>query len=49
MEEAIFTLELLDTIDFVWTDGSVVFRTCAREKDQLIFQIVTLDPISSLS
>ena len=32
---------LLGTTDFVWSDGTVVFRTCPRESDRLVFQIVS--------
>ena len=34
------TQELLGTTDFLLSDDSVVFRTCPREKNQLIFQMV---------
>ena len=38
--------EVLDTVDYVWNDGSVVFRTCEREKSRLVFQIVsTVKPV----
>ena len=37
---------MLDTVDYVWNDGSVVFRTCEREKSKLVFQIVsTVKPV----
>ncbi|RUS77058.1 hypothetical protein EGW08_015170 [Elysia chlorotica] len=35
--------DLLGTTDFVLSDGTVVFRTCAAEKDKLIFQLGTCD------
>ena len=31
---------LLDTIDFVLDDGTIVFRTCSAERDRVVFQIV---------
>jgi hypothetical protein len=31
---------LLQTIDYVHKDGTVVFRTCAEERDKVIFQVV---------
>lgn len=35
-----FLLELLGTIDFVLADGTVVFRTCDAEKQNVVFQMV---------
>ena len=36
--------EILKTTDFVdKTDGTVIWRTCPREKDKVIFQIGTND------
>lgn len=35
--------ETLCTVDFINADHSVVFRTCARERDRLVFQIGTSD------
>ncbi|XP_026678266.1 tRNA-dihydrouridine(20) synthase [NAD(P)+]-like [Diaphorina citri] len=41
--------DLLNTIDFVDPlDGSVVFRTCPREKNKIILQIGTADPERAL-
>ncbi|XKL67104.1 hypothetical protein PGB90_010524 [Kerria lacca] len=35
---------MLDTIDYIDTsDGSLIFRTCSREKNKIIFQIGTSD------
>ena len=31
---------VLGTVDFVAPDGDVVFRTCAAERDRVIFQMV---------
>ncbi|XP_046842826.1 tRNA-dihydrouridine(20) synthase [NAD(P)+]-like [Xenia sp. Carnegie-2017] len=39
---------LLQTIDYVHADGNVVFRTCNREKDKLVFQMGTSDPKRAL-
>lgn len=37
-------LDMLDTIDYIDTsDGSLIFRTCSREKNKIIFQIGTSD------
>eukprot|EP00124_Ichthyophonus_hoferi_P005144 Ihof_evm1s680 gene=Ihof_evmTU1s680 len=36
--------EIMNTIDFVLPDETVVFRTCAAEKDKVIFQMGTADP-----
>ncbi|ESN93492.1 hypothetical protein HELRODRAFT_88660, partial [Helobdella robusta] len=33
--------ELLGTTDFLWSDDSVIFRTCDLERDKVIFQIGT--------
>jgi len=33
--------ELLNTVDFVWNDGTVVFRTCEKEKKKVVLQIGT--------
>ncbi|XP_014681509.1 PREDICTED: tRNA-dihydrouridine(20) synthase [NAD(P)+]-like isoform X2 [Priapulus caudatus] len=40
--------ELLGTIDFVQEDGSVVFRTCEKEANQVVFQMGTSDAARSL-
>ncbi|PSN37845.1 tRNA-dihydrouridine(20) synthase [NAD(P)+]-like protein [Blattella germanica] len=40
---------VLGTVDFVdRTDGTIVFRTCQREKERVIFQIGTCDPERAL-
>lgn len=36
----VFLSEILGTIDFVLTDGTVVFRTCDVEKQHVVFQMV---------
>lgn len=37
--------DILGTVDYIdKTDGSLIFRTCAREKDKIIFQIGTSCP-----
>lgn len=33
--------DVLDTVDFVMGDGTVVFRTCSAERDKVVFQIVS--------
>lgn len=33
---------MLDTVDFVAPDDRVMFRTCSREKDRVVFQMVTM-------
>ncbi|KAJ7381893.1 tRNA-dihydrouridine(20) synthase [NAD(P)+]-like protein [Desmophyllum pertusum] len=40
--------KLLGTIDFVLTDGTVVFRTCETEKQNVVFQMGTADPERAL-
>ncbi|KAE8742753.1 hypothetical protein FOCC_FOCC011680 [Frankliniella occidentalis] len=41
--------EVLGTIDFVdETDGTIVFRTCAREREQVVLQMGTSDPQRAL-
>ncbi|KAK2162982.1 hypothetical protein LSH36_88g05027 [Paralvinella palmiformis] len=34
---------VLGTVDFIWSDGSVIFRTCPQEKGKVILQIGTAD------
>jgi len=36
----LFLSDTLGTIDFVLTDGTVVFRTCEAEKPHVVFQMV---------
>lgn len=36
-------LDLLNTVDFVMGDGTIVLRTCAEERDKVVFQIGTAD------
>lgn len=40
MASVLFMLELLGTIDYMTADGSVIFRTCEKEKNRLVFQMV---------
>ncbi|XP_071496815.1 tRNA-dihydrouridine(20) synthase [NAD(P)+]-like [Diadema antillarum] len=37
------TNDILGTVDYITKDDIVVFRTCAREKDRLVFQMGTAD------
>ncbi|KAK3700359.1 hypothetical protein QZH41_009773 [Actinostola sp. cb2023] len=37
--------KLLQTVDFVMADGTVVFRTCKEEQDKVVFQMVNLTPL----
>ena len=36
----LLSIEILGTVDFVHSDGTVVFRTCAEEKEKVVFQMV---------
>lgn len=38
----------MGTVDFVLTDGTVVFRTCDAEKQRVVFQMGTADPERAL-
>ncbi|KAK4878980.1 hypothetical protein RN001_007126 [Aquatica leii] len=41
--------DVLGTVDFIdRSDGSVVFRTCAKEKDKVVVQLGTCDPDRAL-
>lgn len=40
--------KLLGTVDYLASDGTVVFRTCEEEKEKLIFQMGTCDPERAL-
>ncbi|KAK9517360.1 hypothetical protein VZT92_025238 [Zoarces viviparus] len=40
--------EVLQTVDFVAPDERVMFRTCEREKDRVVFQMGTADPDRAL-
>ncbi|XP_070763797.1 tRNA-dihydrouridine(20) synthase [NAD(P)+]-like [Enoplosus armatus] len=40
--------EVLETVDFVAPDDRVMFRTCEREKDRVVFQMGTADPDRAL-
>lgn len=33
-------LAVLQSVDYVHPDGNVVFRTCSKETDKLVFQMV---------
>lgn len=42
-------VDVLGTIDFVdKTDGTIVFRTCMKEKDKVVLQLGTCDPERAL-
>lgn len=45
---ASYFLEILGTIDFIDDNNLVVFRTCAKEKGRLIFQLGSCDPDRAL-
>lgn len=40
--------DILGTVDFQMDDSKVVFRTCAQEKDKVVFQMGTADPQRAL-
>jgi len=40
--------KLLGTVDYIAPDGSVTFRTCDQEKENLVFQMGTCDPERAL-
>ncbi|XP_068459954.1 tRNA-dihydrouridine(20) synthase [NAD(P)+]-like [Clinocottus analis] len=40
--------EVLDTVDFVAPDERVMFRTCEREKNRVVFQMGTANPDRAL-
>ncbi|XP_054282893.1 tRNA-dihydrouridine(20) synthase [NAD(P)+]-like isoform X2 [Macrosteles quadrilineatus] len=49
MEILCILIDVLNTVDFIdTTDGSVVFRTCDKEKDRVVLQIGTCDPERAL-
>uniref|UniRef100_A0A4W6EG70 Dihydrouridine synthase 2 n=1 Tax=Lates calcarifer TaxID=8187 RepID=A0A4W6EG70_LATCA len=41
--------EVLQTVDFVAPDDRVMFRTCERERDRVVFQMGTADPDRALT
>ncbi|XP_026168168.1 tRNA-dihydrouridine(20) synthase [NAD(P)+]-like [Mastacembelus armatus] len=41
--------EVLQTVDFVAPDDRVMFRTCAKEKARVVFQMGTADPDRALT
>lgn len=40
--------EVLETVDFVAPDERIMFRTCQKEKDRVVFQMGTADPERAL-
>lgn len=43
-------LDVLGTVDFLdLSDGTVVFRTCEKEKDKVVVQLGTSDPARALA
>jgi tRNA-dihydrouridine synthase 2 len=45
----LFLSEVLGTVDYIdKSDGTVVFRTCQREKRHVVLQIGTCDPERAL-
>ncbi|XP_033935918.1 tRNA-dihydrouridine(20) synthase [NAD(P)+]-like, partial [Pseudochaenichthys georgianus] len=40
--------EVLHTVDFVAPDERVMFRTCEKEKERVVFQMGTADPDRAL-
>uniref|UniRef100_A0A8C7MYV5 Dihydrouridine synthase 2 n=1 Tax=Oncorhynchus kisutch TaxID=8019 RepID=A0A8C7MYV5_ONCKI len=41
-------VQVLETVDFVAPDERVMFRTCEKEKDRVVFQMGTADPDRAL-
>lgn len=42
-------LDILNTVDFIdQTDGTIVFRTCAEERNKVVLQIGTCSPERAL-
>uniref|UniRef100_A0A3P9JN43 Dihydrouridine synthase 2 n=1 Tax=Oryzias latipes TaxID=8090 RepID=A0A3P9JN43_ORYLA len=41
--------DVLDTVDFVAPDDRVMFRTCRKEKERVVFQMGTADPDRALA
>ncbi|XP_011474062.1 tRNA-dihydrouridine(20) synthase [NAD(P)+]-like isoform X2 [Oryzias latipes] len=41
--------DVLDTVDFVAPDDRVMFRTCGKEKERVVFQMGTADPDRALA
>lgn len=37
-----YFLAVLQSVDYVHPDGNIVFRTCSKEKDKLVFQMVII-------
>uniref|UniRef100_A0A8C7JIW1 Dihydrouridine synthase 2 n=1 Tax=Oncorhynchus kisutch TaxID=8019 RepID=A0A8C7JIW1_ONCKI len=40
-------VQVLETVDFVAPDERVMFRTCEKEKDRVVFQMVALLPLGT--
>ncbi|XP_057184836.1 tRNA-dihydrouridine(20) synthase [NAD(P)+]-like [Triplophysa rosa] len=41
--------DVLETVDFIAPDERVMFRTCRKEKDRVVFQMGTADPDRALA
>ncbi|XP_072529760.1 tRNA-dihydrouridine(20) synthase [NAD(P)+]-like [Salminus brasiliensis] len=41
--------DVLETVDFIAPDERVMFRTCSKEKDRVVFQMGTADPERALA
>lgn len=41
--------DVLETVDFIAPDERVMFRTCSKEKDRVVFQMGTADPDRALA
>lgn len=41
--------EVLQTVDYIAPTERVIFQTCEREKDRLVFQMGTVDPERALA
>ncbi|XP_017555542.1 tRNA-dihydrouridine(20) synthase [NAD(P)+]-like isoform X2 [Pygocentrus nattereri] len=41
--------DVLETVDFIGPDERVMFRTCSKEKDRVVFQMGTADPKRALA
>uniref|UniRef100_A0A4W4E9G5 DRBM domain-containing protein n=1 Tax=Electrophorus electricus TaxID=8005 RepID=A0A4W4E9G5_ELEEL len=43
------SVDVLETVDFVAPDDRVMFRTCTKEKERVVFQMGTADPERALT
>lgn len=44
-----FLVDVLNTVDYLdLTDGTVIFRTCDKEKDKVVVQLGTCSPERAL-